>query len=55
MVTREMAVADGNVSRQRRCDRAMAMVLRARDGDTSDKQAYSKGTQAGNEDACNSN
>jgi hypothetical protein len=34
MATREMAAADSNVSGQRRCDRAMAMALRGRDGET---------------------
>jgi hypothetical protein len=34
MATREMAAADSNVSGQRRCDRATAMVLRGRDGET---------------------
>jgi hypothetical protein len=34
MATREMAAADSNVSRQRRCDRATAMALRGRDGET---------------------
>ncbi len=34
MATRETAVADSNVSGQRRCDRATAMVLQGRDGET---------------------
>jgi hypothetical protein len=34
MATRETAAADSNVSRQRRCDRATAMALRGRDGET---------------------
>jgi hypothetical protein len=34
MATREMAAADRNVSGQRRCNRATAMALRGRDGET---------------------
>jgi hypothetical protein len=34
MATRETAAAVSNVSGQRRCDRATAMVLRGRDGET---------------------
>ncbi len=34
MATRETAAADSNVSGQRRCDRATAMALRGRDGET---------------------
>ncbi len=34
MATRETAAADSNVSGQRRCDRAMAMALQGRDGET---------------------
>ncbi len=34
MATRETAAADSKVSRQRRCDRATAMVLQGRDGET---------------------
>jgi hypothetical protein len=34
MATRETAVADSNVSRQRRCERVTAMALRGRDGET---------------------
>ncbi len=34
MATRETAAADSNVSGRRRCDRAMAMALRGRDGET---------------------
>ncbi len=34
MAARETAAADSNVSRQRRCDRATAMALRGRDGET---------------------
>ncbi len=97
MATREMAAADSNASGRRRCDRATAMALRGRDGetrvsskqiqrgrkrametrataikvgqrrhkwamvqakgrrDTSGKQTNSKGMQAGNGDACDSN
>ncbi len=91
-----MAAADSNVSGQRRCNRAMAMALQGRDGETqvaskeiqrgckramemrataikagqrhhkwamvqakgrrdmSGEQTNSKGMQAGNGDACNS-
>jgi hypothetical protein len=34
MATRERAAADSNVSRQRRCNRATAMALQGRDGET---------------------
>ncbi len=34
MATRDTAAADSNVSGQRRCDRAMAMVLQGRDQET---------------------
>jgi hypothetical protein len=34
MATRETAAADSNVSGRRRCDRATAMALRGRDGET---------------------
>ena len=34
MATRETAAADSNVSGQRRCDRATAMALQGRDGET---------------------
>jgi hypothetical protein len=34
MATRETAAADSNESGRRRCDRATAMVLRGRDGET---------------------
>ncbi len=34
MATRESAAADSNVSGRRRCDRATAMALRGRDGET---------------------
>ncbi len=34
MASRETAAADSNVSGRRRCNRAMAMVLRGRDGET---------------------
>jgi hypothetical protein len=34
MATRETAAADSNVSRQRRCNRATAMTLQGRDGET---------------------
>ncbi len=34
MATRETAAADSNVSGRKRCDRAMAMALRGRDGET---------------------
>jgi hypothetical protein len=34
MATRETAAADSNVSGQRRCNRATAMALRGRDGET---------------------
>jgi hypothetical protein len=34
MATREMAAADSNVSGQKRCDRATAMALQGRDGET---------------------
>ncbi len=34
MATRETAAADSNMSRQRRCDRAMAMALWGRDRET---------------------
>jgi hypothetical protein len=34
MATRETAAADSNVSKRKRCDRAMAMALRGRDGET---------------------
>ncbi len=34
MATRETAAADSNVSRQRRCNRATAMALQGRDGET---------------------
>jgi hypothetical protein len=34
MATRETAAADSNVSGRRRCDRATAMTLRGRDGET---------------------
>jgi hypothetical protein len=44
MATREMAAADSNVSGQRRCDRATAMVLQGRDGET---QVASKQIQRG--------
>jgi hypothetical protein len=48
MATRETAAADSNVSGQRRCDRATAMVLRGRDGET---QVASKQIQKGRERA----
>ncbi len=44
MATRETAAADSNVSRQRRCDRATAMALQGRDGET---QVVSKQIQRG--------
>ena len=34
MATRETAAADSNVSGRRRCDRATAMALQGRDGET---------------------
>ncbi len=34
MATRETAAADSNVSERRRCDRATAMALQGRDGET---------------------
>ncbi len=34
MATRETAAADSNVSGQRRCNRATAMALQGRDGET---------------------
>ena len=34
MATRETAAADSNVSGQRRCNKATAMALRGRDGET---------------------
>jgi hypothetical protein len=34
MATRETAAADSNVSGRRKCDRATAMALRGRDGET---------------------
>jgi hypothetical protein len=34
MATRETAAADSNVSEQRRCNRATAMALQGRDGET---------------------
>ncbi len=44
MATRETAAADSNVSGQRRCNRAMAMALQGRDGET---QVASKQIQRG--------
>ncbi len=44
MATRETAAADSNVSGQRRCDRATAMALQGRDGET---QVASKQIQRG--------
>jgi hypothetical protein len=48
MATREAAAADSNVSGRRRCDRATAMVLRGRDGET---QVASEQIQRGRERA----
>jgi hypothetical protein len=44
MATRETAAADSNMSGRRRCDRATAMALRGRDGET---QVASKQIQRG--------
>ena len=44
MATRETAAADSNVSGRRRCDRATAMALQGRDGET---QVASKQIQRG--------
>jgi hypothetical protein len=44
MATRETAAADSNVSGQRRCDKATAMALQGRDGET---QVASKQIQRG--------
>jgi hypothetical protein len=44
MATREMAAADSNVSGRRRCNRATAMALQGRDGET---QVASKQIQRG--------
>jgi hypothetical protein len=46
MATRETAAADSSVSGQRRCDRALAMALRGRDGET---RVASKQIQRGRE------
>ncbi len=46
MATRETAAADSNVSGQRRCDRAIAMALQGRDGET---RVASKQIQRGRE------
>jgi hypothetical protein len=48
MATRETAAADSNVSGQRRCDRATAMVLQGRDRET---QVASKQIQRGRKQA----
>ncbi len=48
MVTRETAAADSNMSGQRRCDRATAMALQGRDGET---RVASKQIQRGRERA----
>jgi hypothetical protein len=48
MATRETAAADSNVSRRRRCDRATAMALRGRDGET---QVASEQIQRGRKQA----
>ncbi len=54
MATRETAAADINVNGQRRCNRATAMAARKGRRDTSGEQTNSKGRQAGNGDACDS-
>jgi hypothetical protein len=48
MATRETAAADSNVSGQRKCNRATAMVLQGRDGET---RVASKQIQRGRERA----
>jgi hypothetical protein len=48
MATRETAAADSNVSGRRRCNRATAMALRGRDGET---QVVSEQIQRGRKQA----
>jgi hypothetical protein len=40
-----MVAAESSASRQRRHDRAMAMALRVRDGDTSGKRSIQRGRE----------